>query len=45
MVDAEPDFADHPKIIDDCSNLLIEGLGKSDSTPVRSSAWALCLIA
>ena len=27
MVNAEPDFADHPKVINGCSDLLVEALG------------------
>ena len=27
MVNAEPDFADHPKVINGCSDLLVEVLG------------------
>jgi enamine deaminase RidA (YjgF/YER057c/UK114 family) len=29
MVNAEPDFADHPKVIDGCSDLLVEVLGEA----------------
>ena len=27
MVNAEPDFGDHPKVINGCSDLLVEALG------------------
>jgi enamine deaminase RidA (YjgF/YER057c/UK114 family) len=29
MVNAEPDFADHPKVINGCSDLLVEVLGEA----------------
>jgi len=29
MVNAEPDFADHPKVINGCSDLLVEALGEA----------------
>jgi enamine deaminase RidA (YjgF/YER057c/UK114 family) len=29
MVNAEPDFSDHPKVINGCSNLLVEVLGEA----------------
>ena len=42
MVNAEPDFGDHPKVINGCSDLLVEVLGEAGGTPVRLSAWAGC---
>jgi enamine deaminase RidA (YjgF/YER057c/UK114 family) len=29
MVNAEPDFADHPKVINGCSDLLVDVLGEA----------------
>ena len=29
MVNAEPDFVDHPKVIDGCSDLFVEVLGEA----------------
>ena len=29
MVNAEPDFGDHPKVINGCSDLLVEALGEA----------------
>ncbi|MGB7973371.1 MAG: RidA family protein, partial [Roseiarcus sp.] len=29
MVNAEPDFADHPKVINGCSDLMVEVLGEA----------------
>jgi len=37
MVNAEPDFADHPKVINGCSDLLVEVLGEEAGRHARSA--------
>jgi len=37
MVNAEPDFADHPKVINGCSDLLVEVLGEEVGRHARSA--------
>ena len=40
MVNAEPEFADHPKVINGCSDLLVEALG--DAGRHARSAVGMC---
>jgi enamine deaminase RidA (YjgF/YER057c/UK114 family) len=37
MVNAEPDFSDHPKVINGCSDLLVEVLGEEVGRHARSA--------
>jgi enamine deaminase RidA (YjgF/YER057c/UK114 family) len=37
MVNAEPDFSDHPKVINGCSDLLVEVLGEEAGRHARSA--------
>ena len=43
MVNAVPEFTDHPKVINGCSDLFVEVLGEqAASTRAPRSAWARC---
>jgi len=37
MVNAEPEFTDHPKVINGCSDLLVEVLGRAGA--MRAQRW------
>jgi enamine deaminase RidA (YjgF/YER057c/UK114 family) len=38
MVNASPDFEDHPKVVNGCSDLFVEVLASAAGTPARRSA-------
>ena len=42
MVNAAPDFEDHPKVINGCSDLFVQVLGEKGDTPAPRSAWDRC---
>ena len=42
MVNAEPDFRHHPRVMDGFSNLMIDIFGSRAGARARRSAWARC---
>ena len=42
MVDAAPDFTDHPSVIDGCSDLFVEVFRERAIMPAQRWGWGLC---